>query len=126
MNLEEYHSLFFVVTLGLALVVAFPALAIVKPFQNSSEGFSEFWLLGPDHTTDDYPFTVGAGETYSVFVGLSNNIGDSGYYLVYVKFRNITQSLPDINSLEPSSLSPLYEFRCFIGDGEDWESPVTE
>lgn len=125
MNLEECHSLFFVVTLGLSLIVAFPALAIVKPFQNSSEGFSEFWLLDSDHTTDDYPFTVGAGETYSVFVGLSNNIGDSGYYLVYVKFRNITQSLPDINSLEPSSLSPLYEFRCFIGDGEDWESPVT-
>ena len=125
MNLDEYRILFLVVTLGLALVAAYPALVMVVPFTGGSEEFSEFWLLGPGHTAEDYPFSVGAGEMYSVFVCLGNHMGSSEYYRVFVKFRNSTQSLPDIDGSVPSSLSPLYEFRFFVADGEVWESRLT-
>ncbi len=125
MNLEDYRVLFMVVTLGLALVVAFPALAIIVPLQSDSEEFSEFWLLGSNHMAENYPSVVGVGEVYRVFVGVGNHMGSSEYYRVYVKFGNSTQSLPDIDRSEPSSLIPLFEYMFFLGDGEVWESPVS-
>jgi len=122
-NLEEYRTMFLVITLGLALVAAYPALAIFVPFTDGSEKFSEVWLLGPGHTAEDYPFNVGAGEMHSIFVCLGNHMGSSEYYMVYVKFGNSTQL--DFDSSEPGSLDPLYEFRVFVGDEAFWESPVT-
>jgi len=124
-NLEEYRVLFLVVTLGLALVAASPVVGVVVPFGGGSERFSEFWLLDAWNRTEYYPFVVGVGEVYRVFVGVGNHMGGSEYYMVNVKFRNGTQSLPDIDGSLPSSLSPLYEFRFFVGEGEVWESPVT-
>ena len=123
MNLEEYRVLFLVVTLGLALVAASPALALVVPFGGSSEQFSEFWLLDSNHAAEDYPVNVSAGEMYSVFIGVGNHMGSPEYYKVYVKFGNISQL--DFNSSKPGSLPSLYEFRGFVGDGDFWESPVT-
>jgi len=121
-NLEDYRILFIVATLGLSLVAASPALSAVVPFSGGSERFSEFWLLGPWHMAEGYPFDVGVNETYSVFVGVGNHMGSSEYYRVYVKFRNSSQPLPDIDNAVPSSLPALYEFRFFVGDGETWES----
>jgi hypothetical protein len=123
-NLEDYRTLFIVATLGLALVIVSPALSMVVPFGGGSERFSEFWLLGPDHMAEGYPFNVDAGEEYSVFVGVGNHMGDSEYYMVNVNFCNATQSLPDINSSAPSFLFPLSEYRFFVGDGGVWESAV--
>ena len=125
MNLEEYRVLFLVVTLGLALVAASPVVGLVVPFGGGSERFSEFWLLGPDHMAEGYPFVVGVGEVYSVFVGVGNHMGGSEYYMVYVKFSNGTEFLPDIDGGVASVLSPLYEYRFFVVDGEVWESSVT-
>jgi hypothetical protein len=124
-NLEDYRVLFFVATLGLALVAASPALSVVVPFGGGYERFSEFWLLGPGHMAEDYPFDVAVGEEYSVFVGVGNHMGCSEYYVVYVKFRNGTQLLPDIDNSVASPLSPLYEFRFFLADGDSWESLLT-
>jgi hypothetical protein len=124
MDLEGYRTLFMVATLVLALVAVSPALSVVVPFEGGSERFSEFWLLGPWHMAEGYPFDVGVNETYSVFVCVGNHMGCSEYYVVYVKFCNSTQLLPDVDNSVPSSLSPLFEFRFFVGDGEVWESPV--
>jgi hypothetical protein len=124
-DLEDYRVLFFVGTLGLALVAASPALSVAVPFRGDYERFSEFWLLGPGHMAEDYPFDVAVGEAYSVFVGVGNHMGCSEYYVVYVKFRNGTQSLPDIDNSMPSPLPPLCEFRFFVADGDGWESPLT-
>jgi uncharacterized membrane protein len=74
---------------------------------------------------EDYPFNVGVNETYSVFVGVGNHMGVSSYYLVYVKFRNQTQQLPNSTTSEPSPLPPLYEFRFVLSDVEVWEAPLT-
>lgn len=125
MNLDDYRALFLVVTLGLALIVASPLFGVIVPFGGGSERFSEFWLLGPSHMAEGYPFNVTAGEEYRVFVGVGNHMGGSEYYMVSVKFRNSSQSLPDITGSEPSSLPTLYEYRFFVGDGEVWEMPVT-
>ena len=124
MNLEEYRVLFLVVTLGLALVAASPVVGLVVPFGGGSERFSEFWLLGPDHMAEGYPFVVGVGEVYSVFVGVGNHMGGSEYYMVYVKLFNGIGALPDIDDSQPSASDPLYEFKFFVDDGKVWETPV--
>ena len=123
MNLEDYGTLFVLVTLMLTLIVASPMLAMVVSFEGSSEQFTELWLLDPNHAAENYPFNISAGEMYSVFVGLGNNMGNPEYYKIFMKFGNTTQL--DFNSSKPSSLHPLYEFRGFVGDGDIWESPVT-
>ena len=125
LNLEDYRTLFLVATLVVVLVVASPALGVIVPFEGGSERFSEFWLLGPDHMAEDYPSNVGAGEDYSVFVGVGNHMSSSEYYRVYVKLSNGTEFLPDIDGDVPSSLPPVYEYRFFVGDGGVWESPVS-
>jgi len=125
MNLEEYRTVFATGSLVLILIAAAPTIGLIVPFPRGSERFSEFWLLGPNHMAEDYPFNVGVNETYSVFVGIGNHMGGSSYYLVYVKFRNQTQPLPDAQNSEPSPLSPLYEFRAFVVDGGTWEAPLT-
>jgi hypothetical protein len=124
-NLEEYRTLFMVATIVLALVAVSPVLGVVVPFGGGSERFSEFWLLGPDHMAEGYPFNVRAGEEYSVFVGVGNHMGCSEYYRVYVKLGNGSDFLPDIDGGVPSSLPALYEYRFFVGDSEVWESAVT-
>jgi hypothetical protein len=123
-NLEEYRTLFMVATIVLALVAVSPVVGLVVP-QGGSERFSEFWLLGPDHMAEGYPFNVRAGEEYSVFVGVGNHMGCSEYYRVYVKLGNGSDFLPDIDGGVPSSLPALYEYRFFVGDSEVWESAVT-
>ena len=122
MNLEDYRTLFAVTSLALILIATVPAVAVVVPLRSGSERFSELWLLGPGHMAEGYPFNVGVGEEYSVFVGVGNHMGCSEYYMVYVKFRNQTQPLPDTENSEPSPLPPLYEFQFFITNGETWKS----
>jgi len=125
MNLEEYRTLFLTGGLILMLIVAAPALSLIIAFPTGSERFSELWVLGPNHMAEDYPFNVGVNEKYSVFVGVGNHMSDSAYYLVYVKFRNQTQPLPNITASEPSQLAPLLEFRAFVVDDGTWEKPLT-
>ena len=124
MNLEEFRTLFIVAILVVALVVASPALAIFLP-EVGSERFSEFWLLNSEHMADDFPYDVGVDEMYNVFIGIGNHMGGSEYYLVYLKFGNVTQGFPDIDGGVASSLEPLYEYRLFVDDGDSWESSLT-
>jgi hypothetical protein len=124
-NLEEYRTLFAATSLALILVATVPVVGLVVSFPGSGESFSELWVLGPNHMAEGYPFNVSFGEEYSVFVGVGNHMGCSEYYMVYVKFRNQTQPLPDVSDSKPSPLLPLYEFRFFVADGEIWESLLT-
>ena len=122
MNLGHYFIVFLVIILGLALVVAYPFLADVEVFQENSEGFSEFWLLGPGHATEVYPFNVTEGELQNIFVCLTNRMGSSEQYRIYVKFGNSTQT--QVDRFTPFALPSLYEFQASVGDEASWESPV--
>jgi uncharacterized membrane protein len=125
MKFQDYRTLFQVGSLVFVLLAASPALSLVVSFPRDGESFSELWLLGPNHMAEDYPFNVQAGESYNLFLGVGNHLGHSAYYMVYAKFRNQTQPLPNASSSEPSSLSSIYEFQFFLADGDVWETPVT-
>ncbi|HKM60722.1 MAG TPA: hypothetical protein VJY36_07625, partial [Candidatus Bathyarchaeia archaeon] len=46
----------------------------------------------------------------------------SAYYVLYVKFGNETDLLPNNTLGTPSSLQPLYEYRFSTQDSMNWES----
>jgi len=121
MGLKDYRNLFATCSLVLSFFAITPALNLFVSF-SVEERFSELSILGPTHMAKDYPFDVGVNSEESLFVSVGNHMGESIYYMVYVKFRNQTQSLP--SDAIPSSLAPLYEFRVFLLDGEQWEGII--
>lgn len=125
MTLDEYQALFTTGTLALILLAASPTLGLIVSIPEGTQRFSEFWVLGPNHIMEEYPFNIEVNRTYTVFVGVSNHMGVLSYYQVYVKFRNQTQPLPDAINFKPSPLQPLYEFHFVVAKDENWEKPLT-
>lgn len=113
------------VVLIAVLALAWNASAIWEALPFQKESFTELWILGPQHKTENFPFNISRGESYDIFLGVSNHLGRCAYYSVQVKFRNLTQPKPDRANHIASSLRSLYEVRAFVADGEDWEVPVT-
>lgn len=122
MNIEEYRGWFIAGSLALMLLVASPALATFIHISNNSEGFSELWVFGPNHTVEDYPLVVKANEQNNIFIGVRNHLGYSAYYDVRLKFRNQTQSYPD--NEQPSSLASVCEFYLFLANGNENEISI--
>jgi len=121
MKLEGYKLVFVTVGLIGVLLIASPALADVIHLPGG-EKFSELYLLGPDHMAENYPFNIVAGQNYSVYVGVGSQLGSSAYYVLYVKFGNQTDQMPNATLGTPSSLQPLYEYRFSIQDSMNRES----
>jgi hypothetical protein len=124
LDLLRYKALFLVVTAVLALLVASPVLEKVLVYPQT-EFFTELWLLGPQHTAENYPHNITSNENYGVFLGVTNHLGSCAYYVVEVKFRNATQSGPDSFNRTCSSLGPLYSLNFFVPDEETWEMPLS-
>jgi len=124
MKLEDCKVVFAAVGLIGVLIFASPMLGLVLHLPGG-EKFSELWVLGPRHMAEDYPFNVTAGVNYLVYVGVGNHMGSSTYYVVYVKFRNETEPLPNMTTGAPSVLAPLYEYRVFLEDNSSSEVPLT-
>ena len=123
MSLQDYKVLILVVTAVLALLVASPALQRLLVYPQT-EFFTELWILGPGHTAEGLPYNITRGESYNMFLGVSDHLGNCSYYSVQVKFRNATQSGPDSFNRTSSSLPPLYSLNVFVADKETLELPV--
>ncbi len=124
MNLNDYKLVFITVGLIGVLLIASPAIAgFISPSTN--EPFTQLYLLGPGHMAENYPFNIAVGQNYTVYLGVANHMGSSVYYMVYLKFGNETDSLPDPIMGTPSSLNPLYEYTFMLSDGQSWENLVT-
>jgi uncharacterized membrane protein len=123
MNLENHKILYIVVTAILALLIASPALQhfLVYP---QTEYFTELWLLGPNQKAENYPYNITQNQDYHVFMGISNHLGSSGYYLVQVKFRNQNMSGPDSFQRTPSTLPTLYSFNVVVADKQTVQMPI--
>jgi uncharacterized membrane protein len=124
MKLEGYKLVFVAVGLIGVLLIATPALTnFIRP--PGGEQFSELYLLGPNQMAANYPSNIAVGQNYSVYVGVGNQLGSSAYYVLYVKFGNATDQMPNATLGMPSILQPLYEYRFSIQDSMNWESLLT-
>ena len=122
-NLQAYKTLILVVTAFLALLVASPALQRLLVYPQK-EFFTEMWLLGPEHTGENFPFNISSNSNYNIFLGIGNHLESCAYYSIQVKFRNQTQPSADSFNRTASSLSSLYSITAFVADKETWELPV--
>jgi hypothetical protein len=77
---------------------------------------------------EGYPFNVSSGQSYNVYLGLGNQLGYCAYYLVEVKFRNESQSMPssfgEVEDRLPSGMPCLFNVTAFVADQSVWEVPV--
>jgi hypothetical protein len=124
LKLEDYRTVFLVVGVVGVLLFASPTLGLIVPLP-SGEKFSELWVLGPNHMAEGYPYNIKANESYLVYVGVGNHMGSSSYYIVYVKFRNQTEPLPNATTQMRSVLPPLYEYRSFLENDGIWDGSLT-
>jgi hypothetical protein len=108
----------------LSLIILSPTVVEVIPFP-AGEQFSELWVLGSGHMLEGYPFNVSAGESYKVYLGVGNQMGDLEYYRVYVKFRNESELLPNSSAGVPSPLEPIFEYNVFLRNNATWEDEVS-
>jgi uncharacterized membrane protein len=105
------------------LLFASPTIGLlIKP--PAGEQFSELYLLGQEHMAENYPFKVALSQNNSVFIGVTNHIDSSAYYLLYVKLKNQTDLYPNASNIAPNLVSPLYEYRFFAQNGENWVRPL--
>jgi hypothetical protein len=121
MKIGGYKLIFVVVGLIGVLLIATPALSIIIPIPKGQQ-FSEVYLLGPQHTMENYPFNITVGQNNSLYVGVTNQLGSSAYYVLYVKLKNQTDLYPNPAAGTPSAVPPLYEYRFFIQNGGNWAS----
>lgn len=124
MKLSDYKLIFITVGLIGVLLIASPVLSDLIRFP-SGQQFSELYLLGPDHLAENYPYNIHVNQNYTVYVDVANHMGSSVYYMIYLKFRNQTDSVPNNTLGAPSLLDPLYEYKFVIPDGNTWESLLT-
>ena len=123
MKLSDYRLIFVAVGLIGILLISSPALAdaIRAP---GREQFSELYLLGPERMGENYPYNVAVGQNYSVYVGVGNYLSHLARYVLYVKFGNQSDQMPNATLGTPSSLPPLYEYQFSIPEGMNWERPL--
>ena len=124
MKLKNYKLVFAAVSLIGISVIASPIISTFLP-PSRGDQFSELYLLDPEHMTEDYPFNITAGQSYSVYVGVINHLGTSAYYALNIKLRNQTDPRPNLETGTPSPIQSLYEYRFSIKDGDNWEESLT-
>jgi len=124
MNLGDAKLVYAFSCVVLSLIILSPTLAMVIPLP-SGEQFSELWILGPTHMLEDYPFNVSPHESYKVYLGVGNHMGNLTYYKIYVKFRNNSDPFPNSTTGLPSPLEPVFEYNLFLRNNETWEKELT-
>lgn len=124
LRISESSSLYWVVVGVLALLIASPALSRVLVYPQT-EFFTELWLLDTNHKAESYPYNVNRGENYNLYLGIGNHLGHCAYYMVQVKFRNESMSVPDSFSKTPSSSPSLFSIPVFVADKEVSEQRLT-
>jgi hypothetical protein len=124
MKLKEYKQIFIGIGLIGILLIASLFLANIIHLPDNNQ-FSELYLLGADHTYGNYPYNIAINQKYSIFPAVQNHMSSSMYFVLYLKFSNGTNELPNNNAKTPSILDPLYEYRFIIPKGENWEGPLT-
>jgi Protein of unknown function (DUF1616) len=123
MNLADIKLIYVFSCIMLGLIILSPTLFAIVSFPRD-EQFSELYILGSDHMLDDIPSNIAENSLHTVYISVGNHMGYLESYLVYVKLRNQTEPLPDSIMGNPSSLTPVFEYRTILSDNEVWEKEV--
>ena len=107
----------------LGFIILLPAFFALAPFPQGEE-FSELWLLDSNHMIENGGFQVSVGKTFSVFLGMGNEMGTLKFYKVYVKLANSSDTLPNRADGSPSPLQPIFELNLFLKNHEEAQEEI--
>lgn len=114
--------MFVIVVTITTLFVASPAVQSFLFFPQT-DFFTEFWILGSDQTTKTFPSTITSNHNYRLFLGIGNDLGSCGYYMIQMKFY--APSLEDFSIYECNSSSRfLYVMNVFVADKQTVLLPI--
>jgi uncharacterized membrane protein len=119
---QKYRALILVIVAVLALIVATP---LIEQYVSApqTEPITELSVLGP-YRNATYPYNLTSGESYKLYLTVTNRLGSSADYLLQMKFRNQNQSGPDSFNHTESSLSPIAKYTFTVDNGKSFEFPV--
>jgi uncharacterized membrane protein len=120
-NIKIFYAFF---CAALCVIILLPTLSLFVSYPRT-EKFSEIWLLGSNHSLGDYPHNISPGETYNVFTGIGNLMGDLEYYLVTVELRNKTDTSTIFVANPLDTSFSLFEYRAFLADSNTLEKEVS-
>lgn len=123
MKLSSYKLVFVLIGVIGVLIIGFASFAYVIQVPGQTP-YSELYLLGPQQNMENYPYNVANDQNYSVYVGVTNHLGYSAYYVLYVKLANQTDTLPNATTGNPSPLPPIYEYQFVVGNDNPVEFPL--
>jgi uncharacterized membrane protein len=99
-----------VLIIVLTLSIGVMAYIVVAP--PPDDGYTEFYLLGPDGTADNYPVKYSLGDSRPVIVGVVNNEGrDMAYDLVI--------------TLNDNGMKTIFSEKFTVADKKTWENTVS-
>ena len=97
------------IVLILAILGAIGILVYVTKMPDKSEKYTEFYILGIDGKTVDYPQSITLGETGKVIIGIINHEHAAMNYNVEVRINNLKNSETSITT---------------VLDGAKWEDVI--
>lgn len=118
----QYKAILFSVTAVLALLVASPALEQIVEIPQTYF-ITELSILGQYHNAT-YPSNITVGESYRLYIDVTNRLGASAYYALEIKFRSQTQSAPDSFAHTASNLQSIVSIPFFVADKATYEIPL--
>lgn len=93
----------------LAIIFSAIALIFVAAGPKTGEKFTEFYILGPNRTIDDYPIYATAGNSSTVIVGIINHEYKATNYTLELNLENTTIMREDVD----------------LDHNQTWERPVS-
>ncbi len=114
-------AIYILLCVSLAIAVLAPSLITLLPKQDVQQ-FSEFWLLGRNHSARDYPSTVFIGDRYRIYLGVHSHWRYLAYYSINIRLENVTTPL--VNAGSQAGDQPLANFRFFLEQDAEWEKEV--
>lgn len=96
------------IVLVISILLSVTMLVYVVVMPKEGEKFTEFYILGPDGMTDDYPTELSMGKEAQIFVGVVNHEYRTVNYTMNIDMRDST----------------IYNTDMAISHNQTWENPV--
>ena len=101
------------IILMMAILIAITTLIYVISTPNNAEAFTEFYLLGPEETLDDYPYELLVGETSKIYIGLANHEQKQMTYTIEVWLINQTTTIDTTTNESQTKIEHMWYMDSF-------------
>jgi len=79
------------------------------------------WILNEYHKAPQSQMTVTTNESYLLYIGTENMMGQAEYCQILVKFRNMSMPIPSTANLTSTPTDPILSYNFFLAKDNEWE-----